>query len=50
MSDNPRRDYCSSESSPEALSSLLGNRSNVYTYFILVMILDQNNAKRTFLS
>lgn len=45
MSDNPRRDYFSSESSPEVLSSLLGNRTDVYTYFILVMILDQNSAK-----
>lgn len=45
MSANFRTGYFNSELSPELLSSLLGNRTNVYTYFLLVIILDQNNVK-----
>lgn len=45
MSANFRRGYLNSELSPEVLSSLLGNRTNVYTYFVQVIILDQKNAK-----
>lgn len=43
MSANFRRGYFNSELSPEVLSSLLG--TSVYTYFVLVIILDQNNIK-----
>lgn len=45
MSANFRRGYFNFELSPEVLSCLLGNRTSVYTYFVLVIILDQNNVK-----
>lgn len=45
MSANFRTGYFNSELSPEVLSSLLGNRTTVYTYFVLFIILDQNNVK-----